>query len=181
MNRQRRSVPPRATLLFRAPGDQVERGFGGKFLLYEPALRVPLIIVDPRLDSSMRNLVLPHQALSLDIAPTILDLAGVPVPDYMQGKSLMPLVNGDTVDWRREFLVEYDCKEFRTIRTEGYRTERWKYIRYMDYSDSEELYDLANDPWEEKNLAHEQMYNEQLLEIRNKCNQMIIKLLEERK
>jgi len=158
-----------------------ERGFGGKFLLYEPALRVPLIIVDPRLNSSRRNLVLPHQALSLDIAPTILDLAGVPVPDYMQGESLMPLVNGDSVDWRSEFFIEYDCKEFQTIRTEGYRTERWKYIRYMDYSDSEELYDLANDPWEEKNLAHEQKYNEQLLEIRRKCNQMIIKLLEEKK
>ncbi len=158
-----------------------ERGFGGKFLLYEPSIRVPLIIYDPRKDASRRNIVQGQMALNLDIAPTILDMAGVAIPAEMQGRSLMPLLNGEKVDWRTDFICEYDCKEFDTIRSEGLRTEKWKYIRYMDYPDSEELYDIENDPMEKNNLAKNALYRKQLIECRTRCDTKIKKILNDRK
>lgn len=157
-----------------------ERGFGGKFLLYEPSIRAPLIVYDPRKPANRRNIILDQMVLNLDIAPTILDMAGVHIPERMEGMSLVPLVSGESVSWRKEFLCEYDCKEFNTIRTEGFRTERWKYIRYMDFPNSEELYYLTNDPWEERNLAHREKYRQQLLELRQRCDRTIAKLLSKR-
>jgi len=71
-----------------------ERGFGGKFMMYEQSLRVPLIVYDPRLPSSRRGKVHDRMALNTDIAPTVLDLAGIDIPGRMQGRSVLPIVSG---------------------------------------------------------------------------------------
>ena len=159
-----------------------ERGFGGKFMMYEQSLRVPLIIYDPRRPSSSRGIVLKEMAMGIDIAPTILEMAGVDIPEDMHGRSLVPLLNGERIEWRTEFFCEYTSTEFPSIiQSEGYRTEKWKYLRYINRANSEELYDLANDPLEEHNLALEQQYREQLLELRKRCNLTICKLVNDRK
>ena len=159
-----------------------ERGFGGKFMMYEPSLRVPLIIYDPRISASRRNIVFDQMALNLDIAPTILAMAGIDIPEEMQGRNLVPLLSGKNDELRNGFLCEYLSKEFPSIiRSEGFRTERCKYLRYIDRADSEELYDLAADPLEETNLADDQKYKDKLLELRTLCDQTIIKLLSEKK
>ncbi len=149
-----------------------ERGFGGKFMMYEQSLRVPLIVFDPRQPSSLRGKVLNQTALNIDIAPTVLDLAGVEVPDRMHGHSLVPLLRGENPIWQTGFLCEYLSPEFPSIiRSEGYRTEWWKYIRWIDQDPkAEEFYDLATDPMEEHNLANDQTRSAQLHDLRKRCN-----------
>ncbi|MBN1292198.1 MAG: sulfatase [Candidatus Latescibacteria bacterium] len=151
-----------------------ERGFAGKWLMYDDSIRVPLIVYDPRMPSSKRDRVLNQMALNVDLAPTFLEYAGVEVPAAMHGESLVPLLNGEQVGWRSEVFCEHLCKLFPTIpQNEGIRTDRWKYLRYREYPDSEELYDLAADPPEEINLAENSRYVQQLSELRRRCDEMI--------
>ncbi len=95
--------------------------------------------------------------LSVDLAPTLLELAGVDIPAAAHGRSLVPLLAGETpADWRRSMLIEYysDTVWPRLVKM-GYqavRTERWKYIRYVDLEGMDELYDLETDPYEMNNL-----------------------------
>ena len=155
-----------------------ERGFGGKFMMYEQSLRVPLIVYDPREEKSVRGRVCDEMALGIDIAPTILELAGISVPAGMHGKSLLPLAHGENPDWRRGFLCEYLSTEFPSIiQSEGYRTERWKYLRYINRADSEELYDLVNDPLEEDNLARKSSHSTQLAQMKELCDNSISRYL----
>ena len=72
-------------------------------------------------------------ALNIDIAPTILELAGLEPPVQVQGRSLVPLLRGESPDWRKDFLCEYffQTPKIRIPPSEGVRTERWKYIRLL--------------------------------------------------
>lgn len=93
-------------------------------------------------------------ALNIDVAPTLLELAGLEPSASMQGRSLLPLVHGDSPPWRTDFFYEHLFEHPRIPRMEGVRTERWKYIRYIDEDPAlEELYDLRRDPSELENLA----------------------------
>src|SRR6185295_8311075 len=83
-----------------------EHGLGDKRSLYEESLRVPMLVRYPRLIS--QHTPRDELALNIDIAPTILDLAGVTVPPEMQGRSWRPLFSGSSVtNWRQSFLAEY--------------------------------------------------------------------------
>jgi arylsulfatase A-like enzyme len=95
-------------------------------------------------------------ALTTDLAPTIVELAGAPAMPGIDGRSLVPLFARTPADWRKSFLIEYttDIVFPRTLKM-GYdavRTERYKYIRYRDLRDMNELYDLLEDPFELSNL-----------------------------
>lgn len=159
-----------------------ERGFGGKFMMYEQSLRVPLIVYDPRAPQSDRGKVIEEMALGIDIAPTIIDLAGIDIPAGKHGRSLLPLINGDHTEWRTGFHCEYLSTEFPSIiQSEGYRTEQWKYIRYINRADSDEFYDLANDPLEEHNLAHEAAYAGRLSEMKALCGKSIENCIADRR
>ena len=98
-------------------------------------------------------------ALNIDLAPTLLELAGVAVPGTMQGRSLVPLLKGERPAWRNSFLIEYySDKVFPRMSQMGYkavRNERWKYIHYLELEGMDELYDLKTDPYEMKNLIHQ--------------------------
>ncbi len=142
-----------------------DHGLTGKWLMYENSIRIPLIIFDPRvhqndhqspntLKHSERNEIV----LSIDLAPTILSLAGVSITDDMEGRDLMPLVQGQLRSWRSHFYYEHiftsTIKNLAPIpRTEGIRTANWKYVRYPDQSPVyEQLFDLENDAFEQCNL-----------------------------
>jgi arylsulfatase A-like enzyme len=71
-----------------------ERGLADKWLMYEESIRVPLIVRDPRLPKARWGTVVDQIALNIDVAPTLLDLAGIKAPERMQGRSLLPLVTG---------------------------------------------------------------------------------------
>ena len=109
-------------------------GLTGKWLMYEESIRVPLIIRDPRLSAKLRGRRCDKMALSIDLAPTMLAMAGVPVPEEMQGRDLTPLLGGQPVKWRTDWYYEhtYDTKRPRRpiAKCEGVREEDWKYTRY---------------------------------------------------
>ncbi|MCU0248443.1 MAG: DUF4976 domain-containing protein, partial [Bryobacter sp.] len=130
-----------------------EHGMADKWFMHEESIRVPLIVSDPR--ANARGTVLPQLALNIDIAPTLLDLAGVRAPASVQGRSLLPLLRGESSGWRREFFYEHRFRYNGWIpSTEGIRNERWKYTRYIDEQPvPEDLFDLAADPLEERNLV----------------------------
>jgi arylsulfatase A-like enzyme len=129
-----------------------EHRFYDKRLMYEPSIRIPLMIrYPPRIGRGTSS---DRMALNLDLAPTLLDLVQVPVPQHLQGKSLMTLVANPKVPWRTDWLYEYyeypGNEEVRPCR--GVRTERYKYIHYFAAPEEFELYDLEADPAEMRNL-----------------------------
>jgi N-acetylglucosamine-6-sulfatase len=133
-----------------------EHGLGPeRRLAYEETARIPLIIRYPRLvaaGSTNDRLV-----QTIDLAPTILALANVRDTVPRQGRSLVALLDGSATAWRSSILLEYYSDiVFPRIRNMGYqavRTERYKYIRYTELPGMEELYDLAQDPFEMNNLV----------------------------
>jgi arylsulfatase A-like enzyme len=131
-----------------------EHGLAGKWFMHEESIRLPLVICDPRLPGVRQGRRESSPALNIDIAPTILELAGVPVPESIQGRSLVPLLRGQPVEWRSEFFYEHPFEHPRIPMSEGVRGPRFKYVRYTSLDPVvEELYDLERDPREEHNLA----------------------------
>lgn len=124
-------------------------------LAYEESIHVPMLIRYPRLIQPGKRES--RFVLGIDVAPTILELAGVPVPTWMHGRSLLPLLADNAHDWRKAFLIEYFSDgRMRRVDHMGYqaiRTEHWKYIHYTELKAMDELYDLAADPYELRNLA----------------------------
>lgn len=148
-----------------------DRGLADKWFMWEEDLRVPLIVYDPRLPAARRGTICDAMVLNVDIAPTLLDLAGQPVPAAMQGRSLAGLVRTGKVpeDWRTEFFYEHHSVPDRIPPCEGVRTQRWKYIRWIKSEPLvEELYDLQSDPLEERNLIADSRHAAQLAELKAK-------------
>ncbi|HUR57458.1 MAG TPA: sulfatase [Opitutaceae bacterium] len=130
-----------------------EHGLGGKHGPYEEALRVPLLVrYPPLIKAGARTDAL---ALNIDIAPTLLALAGVPAEPGMQGLSLMPILRGEARAVRTSFLAEFylGTGTARFLTWRAVRDERWKYVRYTGHPEMDELYDLQADPAEMKNLV----------------------------
>jgi arylsulfatase A-like enzyme len=123
-------------------------------LAYEETIRIPLIVRYPRLT---RTVASPGQmAQTIDLAPTILALAGVKDTVSRHGSSLLPVLDGSATSWRSSVLVEYYTDQvFPRTLTMGYqavRTDRHKYIHYVELQGMDELYDLQADPFELNNL-----------------------------
>ncbi len=123
-------------------------------LAYEETARIPLIVRYPRAAKAGTT---PAQLVqTIDLAPTVLELAGVSDPTPRQGRSLVPLLRGEQPPWRTSVLIEYTSDTvFPRIRNMGYqavRTERHKYVHYLELPDMDELYDLQADPYELDNL-----------------------------
>jgi N-acetylglucosamine-6-sulfatase len=127
-------------------------------LPYEESIRTPLIVRFPALarpGSRVEELV-----ASVDIAPTVLEIAGTPIGEQIQGRSMVPLLQGGATDWRRSVLIEFYSYEnpfpwLVDLDYRALRTERYKYIHWITYPAEAELYDLRNDPFETRNLIHE--------------------------
>lgn len=123
-------------------------------LAYEESVRLPLLVrYPPQVKAGAEPT---GMALTTDLAPTILELAGAPALPGIDGRSLVPLFARTPADWRKSFLIEYttDIVFPRTLKM-GYdavRTERYKFIRYRELGGMNELYDLQQDPFELTNL-----------------------------
>ncbi|WP_372846222.1 sulfatase-like hydrolase/transferase [Pontiella sp.] len=143
-----------------------ERQLAGKWLGWEECLRVPLIVYDPR-SNALHGVELDQAALNIDLAPTMVEMAGIDIPEMYQGRSLYPLLKGDTPLWRHEFFFEHYFIAGGSIpRNEGVRTERWKYVNFT-LDAHEQLYDLHADPGETNNLATHAAYAAELELMRN--------------
>jgi arylsulfatase A-like enzyme len=150
-----------------------ERGLAGKWLGHETSIRIPLIVYDPRIPESERGTWREEMVLMIDVHPTLLDWAGLSPEEGVQGASFAPIVAGQPPsDWRSEFFYEHHSFGDRIPRSEGIRTERYKYLRYIDTSPVfEELYDLDADPVEQNNLADDPGHRAVLEEMRAKWEQ----------
>ena len=152
----RRNLAKNTVILFTADNGYYlgDYGLADKWFMHEPSIRVPMLLYDPRLPAERRGQRLAQLALNIDVAPTLLELAGLPAPTAMQGRSLVDLAAGRDVPWRGDFFYEHPFVHALIPQSEGIRTERWKYVRYIDEDPPvEELYDLKADPLEEHNLA----------------------------
>ena len=153
-----------------------DHGLTGKWLMYENSIRVPLIIYDPRTNkSSVKER--DELVLSLDIPATIVSLAGLSVPESMDGKDLLPLVQGETPEWRSYFYYEHTYTPEDTSRrppiprTEGIRGKRWKYVRFPDQDPVyEQLFDLQVDPLEQRNLINVEAHQQIVDQLRALCD-----------
>jgi arylsulfatase A-like enzyme len=165
-----------------------EHGWFDKRWMMEESLRMPLLVRYPRLikpGSASAAMV-----LNIDIAPTLLDLAGVAVPADMQGRSLRPLLAGEPPkDWRRSIYYRYYAAEYGIAPHFGVRTERYKLIHYKGavgtdngtqmgdmkqpgQVDEWELFDLQSDPAERINLYHNPESQHIVTQLKDELNRL---------
>lgn len=139
---------------------------------HESSIRVPTAFQGPGFDGGGQI----HDLVSLvDLPPTLLDAAGLPVPEEMQGRSILPLVNREKQDWPEEVFVQIsETQVGRAI-----RTERWKYcVTAPDKNGRDDsgsgkyveafLYDLESDPYELRNLIEHEAFKEVREDLRNR-------------
>ncbi len=129
-----------------------EHGLIDKRCMYEESICVPLLAHCPELIQGGQKT--DRIALNIDIGPTILDAAGAPIPETVQGNSFLPILRGEDANWREAMLYEYFWERAfpQTPTVFGVRTEQYKYMNYHGIFDLDELYDLKNDPHEMRNL-----------------------------
>ncbi|MEL7375322.1 MAG: sulfatase [Bacteroidota bacterium] len=129
-----------------------EHGLIDKRHAYEESMRVPLLVYAPGM---LRAQPLTDMVTNVDIAPTFLEVAGLPKPDQMNGQSFLPLLQGrPTANWRTHFFYEYYWERPfpQTPTVHAIRSDRYKFIRYHGIWDINEFYDLEADPYEAVNL-----------------------------
>jgi arylsulfatase A-like enzyme len=146
-------------------------GYGSKVLPYEEASRVPLIIYDPRHANSDKAIKCDALTGNIDFAPTILTLAGLPVPDETDGRDLMPLYD-DPTGKVRDSLYLINVWGTKATHSLSVVTRDWKYIFWSyaagDLKETEELYHTGKDIYELQNLAGDPAYKKQLALMRAK-------------
>ncbi|EMI58144.1 sulfatase-like hydrolase/transferase [Rhodopirellula sallentina] len=143
-----------------------EHGMTSKVLPYEESMRVPMAIAGPNTPAQVRD----DLVLNIDLTATVYELAGLPVPQKLHGRSLLPLVAGETTkDWRTSFLYEAPTPQLGSQPLWAIRNHRWKYIETEVEGSSTtfaELYDLQSDAVELKNLAADAKHQDLVNELR---------------
>ncbi len=154
-----------------------EHGWYDKRFMYEPSLRIPFLVRYPK--EIKPKQVDERMVMNVDVAPTILDFAGIRVPEVMQGESLKPLLTGNATEWRDHIYYSYYENSW-TLRNftqedlsdpsfnfftahrigphRGVRNDRYKLIEYYSESEYWEFFDLEKDPHEVNNVYDDPVY-----------------------
>jgi N-acetylglucosamine-6-sulfatase len=152
-----------------------EHGLIDKRTAYEASMRVPLLGVCPKLWKPGTKLQ--QVVANIDVAPTILEAAGLKTPKQMDGRSFLQLAAGKLKpsDWRRNLLYEYywEYNFPHTPTTFALRGERYKFIQYHGIWDIDELYDLKSDPLEERNLIFSDRHRKLIREMRANLHRIL--------
>jgi arylsulfatase A-like enzyme len=150
-----------------------EHGLSDKRSAYEESIRVPLLIRVPGEDAPRG--VRDEMVLNIDHAPTILELAGAKSLPDVHGHSMAPLLKGDVPsDWRSAFLYEYFKEgQYASPTVLAARTKTHKLITYPAHDEWTEIFDLANDPYETKNLADDAELVDDLQEVLDEQSQAV--------
>lgn len=133
-----------------------EHGLADKWYPHQESIRVPLIVRDPRMNKDQLGKTDDSFALNVDLAPTILAATGIKAPTTMQGRDLEPLYSGEKVDdWRTEFFYEHAIisNKNRIPASEALVRKDWKYFYWPDF-DHEQLFHIAEDPFEENDVIN---------------------------
>ncbi|MCY1720655.1 sulfatase [Prolixibacteraceae bacterium Z1-6] len=136
-----------------------EHGWFDKRWMYEESFRMPLMILDP--SSKEQGRKISELTQNIDFAPTFLEMAGLPVPEEMQGRSFWPLMKGEELEepWRDALYYHYyEFPGFHSVRAHnGVKTDRYKLIHFYN-EDRWEMFDLKKDPTEMKNIYGDVAY-----------------------
>jgi N-acetylglucosamine-6-sulfatase len=151
-----------------------EHGMIDKRTAHEPCLRVPLLVRYPGL---ARGKVVEPQALTVDLAPSLLELCGARPLENIHGKSWVRLVQSGDPEWRASWLYHYNYEEQfpYTPNVRALRTDEWKYIRYPHGDGGpdrhlSELYHLKTDPDERRNLIRDPAYADKALQLQKELD-----------
>ena len=119
-----------------------EYGMGGKNLLYEPSVRIPMVLYDPTAPKTLCGKNIDSLVCPEDLASTVLDMAGLDIPASYQGRSLLPLLRDPSAAWREDLFLEANMDTQNYPRSDGIRTRQYKYIRYFKRSEDPAQKDL---------------------------------------
>ena len=145
-----------------------EHGWFDKRFMYEESQRTPLLVRYPKMIKPQTTTS--ALSMNIDFAPTILDLAGIEVPQEMQGRSLKPILESagkEPEDWRKAVYYHYyEYPGWHSVKRHyGIRTERYKLIHFYNDIDEWELYDLHGNTREHKNLINDPAYSKVKLQM----------------
>ena len=176
---ERRGVAENTVIVY--AGDNgfylAEHGLAGKWFMHEESIRVPLVIFDPRAPRAERGQAVEPMALNIDIAPTLLEYAGVTAPASMQGRALQPLLRSERVAWRSDWFYAHLFQHEWIPKTEGVRTTEWKYTDYPEENPRfEELFNLRTDRSEARNLARDSAHSSRLSALRERRQEWLAAL-----
>lgn len=151
-----------------------EHTFNDKRLAYENSMRIPMLIRYPKMIKPKTRIK--KQCLNIDMAPTILDMAGIEIPGYMQGDSMLGLLSGrPEADWRTSILFEYYLDTYWPYAGPNQiavRTDRYKLVDAFLKNDIDELYDLELDPGEMNNLINSEDHDDIEDNLRNEAKKL---------
>lgn len=157
-----------------------EHGMVDKRTGHEPSIRIPLVVRYPGLTATSKPRTIDQISVTIDFAPSILDICGAKPLENIHGSSWKRLAQGDASGWRTGFYYEYNYEhQFPyTPNVRALRTDRWKYIRYPHGDGSKdrhmaELYDLKADPGENKNLINNPAYARTIQNLRLELDRLI--------
>ena len=161
-----------------------EHGMVDKRTMHEPSIRIPLIVRYPGLTKTDAPKKVSQQVLTVDMAPSLLDLCGVKTPEGLHGRSWKRLVQtGADPAWRKSFLYHYNYeKQFPyTPNVRGVRTDEWKYIHYPHGDDKPdrhmaELYNIKSDPEERHNLIANPEHAGKLRELQAELSRQLLEV-----
>jgi arylsulfatase A-like enzyme len=150
-----------------------EHGWFDKRFMYEESLHMPFIIKYPKKikPGSVTN----QLALNIDYAPTLLQLAGIPIPKDIQGKSFLPVLENKTKKSFRDavYYHYYEFPYWHHVQPHyGIRTERYKLIHYYYDMDEWELFDLENDPNELNNIYDNSKNKELIIKLKVRLKEL---------
>jgi arylsulfatase A-like enzyme len=153
-----------------------EHGLGPeRRFAYEEGIRSPLLVRYPPLVRA--GSTIDALTLLLDVAPTVIEVAGGTPGPHVQGRSLGPLLRGEQPPWRSSFLVEYYGEAaipwLVAMSYKAVRTARYKYIDWTQHPGADELYDLATDPYELTNLCREPSSAALRTELRGELRRLV--------
>jgi arylsulfatase A-like enzyme len=134
------------------------------YVMYDDVVRVPLLLRWPQQIAAglARDEFVVH---ALDLAATVCEAAGLPIPSAYEGRTLLPLCRGEDVqDWRQDVVSVYNGAQFGLFMQRMLRDRRWKYV--WNPTDVDELYDLQADPWELHNRIADPACAEALRDLR---------------
>jgi N-acetylglucosamine-6-sulfatase len=151
-----------------------EHGFSiERRMPYDESIRSPILVrYPPRIPA---NTIVDELALSIDVAPTLLEYGGADIADDIQGRSLVPLLSGRDAEWRESVLVEFYTYEnpmpwLTSMDYKAVRTRRYKYIHWVKHE--AELYDIVADPYETRNLIDEPGMEEVVARLRSELGRL---------
>ena len=150
-----------------------EHGLIDKRCAYDASIRIPMVMRCPKQFEGGQTI--DDVVANIDVAPTLLDMAGIGKPEHMDGESFLPLLQGKDVDWRDYLLYEYYWERNypQTPTMHALCGKRYKYIRYHGVWDIDELFDLENDPDEKRNLINDPEHQELISKLNRKLFEVL--------